>query len=83
MYLSLCMLRFFLTNAPPLCSIFHKNSARTNPQDQPLNGYIDVAFDFFFISTFINCSFSVLFDLFFLTIFISAPSKKKIQGRLH
>lgn len=77
------MLCFSPTSAPPLCSIFHKNSVRTNPQDHPLNGCIEEEFDFFIQSTFINCSLSVLYNLFFFSDFISAPSEKKIQGRLH
>ena len=67
LYLSLCMLCFFPTNALPLCSIFHKNSARTNPQDHPLKGCIEEEFDFFIQSTFINCSLSVLYNLFFFS----------------
>ena len=75
----------FPTNAPPLCSIFHKNSARTTPQDHPLNGCTEQAFNFFIQSTFINCSLSVLYNLFFFSdnFFFSTPSEKKIQGRLH
>ena len=67
LYLSLCMLCSLSTNAPPLCSIFHKNSARSNPQNHPLNGCIEEEFDFFIQSTFINCSLSVLFNLFFFS----------------